>query len=144
MEEKVLTEFELTQKFCELSQEKSRLKEALEVIQKSLNEAEHELIEQLTAQEKTSTATYDGLGYATLCKPQVRASYQKDPETEKNLFGYLEAEGRKDLIKTVVDSRSLSTLVREKLEAGKQVPECIQYYLQSSIRVYDANGKWVA
>lgn len=139
----LLTERELVERFYSASRRKKDLKKQLEETQAELDEAESRLIETLQSQEKSESATYDGIGYATITKPQVRASCEE--KNREKLFEYLTGAGRKDLIKTVVDPRSLSAFVRERLESDSPgLPEFITYFLQTGIRVYDERGKWVA
>ena|SRR3990167_3758909 len=92
------------------------------------------LIEKLTTEGKSKTAKYDGIGYATLVKPRVFASY--GAENEANVFEYLRSIGRGDLVKETVNRQSLSSFVSEKLELSEAINEAITYYLKQDLRFY--------
>jgi hypothetical protein len=67
-----------------------------------------------------------------LNKPSVYASYLT--ENKLDLFIFLRKKKRQDLIQEVVNARSLSTYVKELLDSGKEIPECISYYLKQTAR----------
>ena len=139
MENEVLTEDELVRRFRDASALKKEIGDRYDAASKECEEYKSRLIEALTAQEKTATATYEGVGYATLVKPAVRASYQK--ENEQTVFDYLKSIDRADLIKVSINDKSLSGFVRERLEKGEEIPETINYYLQPQIFLYSVDGK---
>lgn len=106
----------------------------LTMARQELEYTKMQLIELMTSQEKERTATYEGVGFVSLMKPKVRARCLKDNEQE--LFDYLTSVHREDLVKTTVNANSLSTFVKERLEQGDEIPECISYYLQPDVRLY--------
>lgn len=108
--------------------------EAKTAAQKEFDAAEMRLIEHLTNIGAESTASYDGLGYAKMSKPQVYASCLK--ENEDKLKEKLKEMGRTDIIKETIHPRSLSSLVGELLADGKQPPDVVKYYLKTNVRVY--------
>lgn len=116
-------------------------KELLESKQLQLDDAkkmveniETELIDLLQAEGKERTAKYEGVGFISLMSPRVYASCLKD--NEEKLFSYLKGIGRDDMIRPTVNARTLSSLIKELIDEGKQVPECVNYYLKPSIRMY--------
>jgi phosphoribosyl-ATP pyrophosphohydrolase len=137
--EELKTELDLVRRFRDLIYEKAVLSDGLKKINKKLMEIEHELYEALTAQDKQATATYEKLGYATLVKPAVRVSYQKERESE--VFDYLREMNCGDMIKLTVNNKSLSSLVKKCLDEGTAIRDCIDYYLQPQVWLYDENGK---
>lgn len=127
-------ERELLRNFVVAKDRLSQLKEDLKAAQAEFDAAEKGLLDYLQESEKEATAKYEGIGYATTIKPQVYASCTE--ENKDTLFEFLKAAGREDLIKTVVNAKSLSGYVKELLEDGKEIPACISYYMKNSIRVY--------
>ena len=131
---KALNEYDLVIQFRDARLKLNELKEAVTAAQKEFDETEHQLIERLTDEGKDATARYDGIGYVGVNKPSVYASYA--PENKDTLFKFLRIHKRQDLIQKTVNSRSLSTYVKELIDIGKKVPECISYYLKQSARFY--------
>lgn len=134
-----MMELDLIESLVKLKAKKAALEAEAKEIESQADEVGRTLYEILNAQNKQSSATYESVGYAQICKPQIRASC---PEEEKeNLFSFLKKVKRSDLIKTSVDARSLSGFVGELIEEGKEIPPFIPYYLQPVMRVYDKFGK---
>lgn len=110
-------------------------KEELELLQKEAGKANDEieeaLAELLEAQDKKSTAKYEGIGFVTLKKPRLYARFDK--EFEMQVFEFLKAENRVDLIKETVNTQSLSSFVTERVEVGQTIPEFIKYYLKRNV-----------
>lgn len=134
--EATLTERDLVIAFRDAKFKKDTAEEALETAKAEYDKCEKELIEMLEANNATSTAKYEGIGHVSLAKPQLYASCRK--ENEERLFAFLSSQGRDDLIKQTVNSRSLSGFVKEILDGGMTVPEFISYYLKPSARLYTA------
>ena len=115
------------------------LKASLEGQLKEVKEAEANtkasLIESLEARDAQATAKYEGIGYVSLAKPKLYASYKK--ENEDSVFKYLRDSKRGDLIKETVHHKSLGTFVKEAIESGKTLPEIISFYLQPDVRFYN-------
>jgi len=101
---------------------------------KAVEEIESEIIELLQAEGKERTAKYEGVGFISLMSPRVYASCLK--EKEDDLFSFLKQEGRDDMIRPTVNARTLSSFVKELMDEGKPVPECVNYYLKPAIRLY--------
>ena len=119
----------------------SRLK--VKALEEELKEAkneemkkEHDLIEHLESIGAEESATYEGVRVA-LQKPRLFASFLKD--NEEKVFEFVNNQGRSDLIKQTIHSSSLSAWVKERIEAGEEIPGCINFYLQPSVRIYEKN-----
>lgn len=134
MSEVKLSERDLVIRFRNAKDKRDKLKTALTKAQQEFDEAGNDLIETLQAQDKKSTAKFEGIGSCGLVKPRLYARFDK--ENESDVFEYLREEGREDLIKETVNSQSLSSFVKERLEEGQTVTEKINYYLQTTARFY--------
>lgn len=130
----VQSEYQLLINFKEAKDTLFNLKEMVTEAQKKFDQAESQLIEYLREGEKEATARYQGLGYVGLNKPVIYASIAAEKKDEALKF--LRSRKRGDLIQKTVNSRSLSTFIKELMEAGRKVPECISYYLKTSARFY--------
>jgi len=95
---------------------------------------ERELIEYLESSGATATKRYKDLGYAQIPKPRLYASCRQ--ENMDKLFAFLKAQGREDLIKTTVMPQSLSSFASECVSEGVEMPDVVNYYFKSSIRLY--------
>lgn len=131
---KALSEYDLVLKFRDARLKLNQFKEAQTEAQKEFDEAERQLIERLQDEGKDASARYDNIGYVGLNTPVVYASYV--PDNKIPLFKFLRSRKRQDLIQETVNSRSLGTFVRELIDAGRKVPDCISYYLKTSARFY--------
>ncbi len=129
-----ITECDLLVKFRDAKLKKDQVELALAEATKECQDAEDALIESLQARNAEATARYDGIGFASLAKPRIYASFKK--ENEPQVFDFLKTEGREDLIKTVVNVQSLSGFVGEKVTGGEAVPPFITYYIKQSARFY--------
>lgn len=115
-------------------QELDATKEQLKEVQARYDAAETAVIEHLTGISADATAKYEGIGYAKMMKPRVYASCTKD--NEPKLKEYLREKGREDLIRETIAAQSLSGFVGELMQAGKPPPDCVDYYLKTSVRIY--------
>ena len=127
-------EYALVLRFKEAKDRLMLSKEQIKTAQKEYDGVESELLELLQAQNKDSSAKYSDLGHVTICKPILYASCPK--ENEDKLFSYLRKENRGDLVREAVNSRSLSSYIKELIDAGNDVPDFISYYLRQGIRFY--------
>lgn len=125
----------MVERFKKAKEQVAGLKTALVDANKESLEAEQQLLDLLTEQSKERSAKYEGIGYVTVMPPQTFANYKK--ENEPALFEFLRSNDRGDMIKETVNSKSLSTLVKERIETGETIPECISYFLKTSLRIYD-------
>jgi hypothetical protein len=130
------TERDLLVKFREACIKEDEAERTFDAAKKERQDAEDALIESLQARNADATARYEGLGYARLSKPKLYASFKK--EFEPQVFDFLKAEGRSDLIKETVHPSSLSGFVGEKVMAGDAMPPFITYYMKMSARIYPA------
>ena len=130
-----MTEKELIIDYKQRKSVVQTLQDELFIAKKRRDETEAQLLELLDREDKTRSASYEGIGYVTAVKPRLFASCKE--ENVDNLFTFLKGLGREDLIKEKVHPGSLSTLIGERVEQGLDVPEFINYYLKQSIRVND-------
>lgn len=135
MVQETINERDLVMKLRDAKARKEAAELALEKANKECEAAEATLIESLQARNAEATARYDGVGFASLVKPRLYASFNK--EFEPNVFEYLKGQGREDLIKETVNAQSLSGFVNELIGSGKTPPEFIKYYLKQSVRIYN-------
>lgn len=129
-EKELIIEFQDALRLCDETEE------AFKKAKEQKDRCEHALLEHLEQTGAEKTATYEGIGHVTRMKPRLYASCNK--ENEDLLFAFLCANDREDLIKRTVHSSSLSSLVKERIESGEEVPEFISYYLKPSARMYSA------
>jgi len=135
MSDLIITERDLVIKFRDARKKKDEAKKAATKAQLEFDTVSNALIEALHAQDKTSSAKYEGIGYCGLVKPRLYASFDKDNEAA--IFEYLRSVDRDDLIKPTVNAQSLSTFVKERVEKGEKLPEVIKYHIQESARFYE-------
>ena len=131
---KALKEIDLVIKFKEAKDKLETIKEAKTLAEEEFANAESQLIERLREEGKDATARYEGVGYIGISKPSVYASFLQ--ENKVDLFKFLRSRKRQDLIQETVNTRSLSSYVKELLDSAKEVPNCINYYLKVSARLY--------
>lgn len=108
--------------------EKTILKEA----EAQLEEAESRIVEFLESSNKKDTGLYPGIGKLSITVPQVFASIKE--ENKSAGFEYLKQMNRADLIKETVNAQSLRSFIKEVMESGKSIPDCISYYLKPSVK----------
>lgn len=130
-----ITERDLLIEFKHTKERLEALKEAQKQAQAHYDQAVFALIEFLESRSAVSTAKYQGVGYAQIQKPRLYASCTQ--ENLDTLFKFLRDKGRDDLIKTIVQPQSLSSFIKECIEDGVELPECVSYYLKPSIRLYE-------
>lgn len=134
MAENRRTERDLVMDLKKLREEIERVDAEMRGLREKEMRAESALIELLEANSAEATAHYEGVGHFKLMKPRLYANVTKD--NQEKLFAYLDQIGRQDLVKTTVAPQTLSTFVKEQIEAGAEVPEFIGYYLKSSLRLF--------
>ena len=130
-----MSEFDLVKSVRDKRAKVAELSDLLKVLKQELAETEYKLIEALNAEGKESSARYEGVGFVSLSKPQLFASYLK--ENEEAVFKFLQDSERADLIKPTVHTKSLSSYVSELIENGREVPACISYYLKPTLKLYE-------
>ena len=129
-----MTERELLIALKTARQQLTDVKLALKDCQAVYDKAESELIDHLTSIQADGTSRYDGIGYALMVKPRIYASCLV--ENKERLKYYLKSKGREDLIKEDIPAPSLSAYVGELVESGNTIPEFINYYLKTSLKIY--------
>jgi len=128
------TERDLVLRFKSVKEKRDALKEELKQAQEEYEKTEFVLIEFLESNSAISTAKYEGVGYVQIQKPRLYANCKE--ENMQALFDFLKDQGREELIKTTVLPQSLSSFTSECIENGVDIPECVNYYLKPSLRLY--------
>jgi hypothetical protein len=131
-EKAVRTERDLVISVFELRKKKSALQDELTAVNKEHDILEAELVDMLIEEGKERTSTYEAIGGFTVMKPRAYATVKE--ENREEAFKYLRSKKRGDLIVQTVMPGSISTYVKELLEKGAGVPECISYYLKTSLQ----------
>ena len=109
-------------------------KEDLKQYEKDRDDLEQQLINHLRGMDAKSTAKYEHLGHVTAMKPRFYASCAQGNNEE--LFDYLKAADRAELIKETVHPSSLSSFIKSQLEEGIHPPEFVSYYFKESVKFY--------
>lgn len=134
MNEVEAREKDLLERLVALYKKSDELDQQLKATNEEYDRVEAQLYEYLENCDKEKTASYTGIGYATVCKPKVRASVTNDQmEAFKKYLGRIK---RRDLLKETVHASTLAVFVKDLIDQGKPVPECVSYYLQPVIKVY--------
>jgi len=124
-------EFTLVSSYRKAKANHTAVKDAEKDAKAEVLKIEAELINLMVDKNIERTAKYTDIGFVTLNKPKVRASYTEINKFE--LFEFLKKEKREDMIKTSVHPGTLSTFVKEILAEGKEPPNFIGYYLQNTL-----------
>ena len=125
------TERELVLEYSQAKEEVESLEETLKKAKDRFEKAQAKLVEELQSKGASQTAKYDGIGRITILKPLVGAR----SINEDALFNYLKQIGRDDLMKMTVHHKTLSSFVKELLDAGMEIPEFIEYWFKPSTRL---------
>lgn len=112
-----------------------KTKEAKAVYERAYKELHFHLI----SMNKEATSEYAGLGKVRLAESEIIATVNKDYEEELKKF--LHDIGREDIIRETVPWRSLSTLVKELNDEGKEVPRFINVYEKPKLRCLFKKGE---
>lgn len=128
------TEKDLVVKFKEAKDRLEKIKAEKVEAQKEFDRIEDELCRVLMENDATSTARYEGVGFVSLEKPRLFASYSKD--NEETVFRSIREAGDGSIIKETVAAVSLSSFVTRMIEEGKEIPEGITYYLKQKAKLY--------
>ena len=132
-----ITERDLVEHFKAAKQAKGEAELALDNAKTEYVKAELAILELLEATGAETTARYEGLGYVRQMDPKLYASYAK--ENEADVFAFVKEQGRGDVIKETIHPGTLSSLVKELIEAGKPIPEgVITYYFKKTARLFGA------
>ena len=127
-------ERELVEKFRDAKNRLKELKLLAEEAQQELDTTENEILELLETDEKDATAVYEGIGCVKSQKPKLYASTLA--ENREELATWLTTIGRRDMVVSYVFPKTLSGFVKERVESGEEIPECIQYYLKPTLKYY--------
>lgn len=129
-----MTERELVLEYKTAKDEVEKLEDSLKTAKDRFDKAQVALVEELQSKGASQTAKYDGVGRITILKPLVGARSLD----EEKLFTFLRNSGRDDLIKLTVHHKTLSSFVKEQLDAGDlgiKLPEFIEYWFKPSTRL---------
>ena len=127
-------ERELVEKFRDAKGRLKELKLLAAEAQQELDTTENEILELLESDEKDATAIYEGIGCVKSQKPKLYASTLAENRDE--LAEWLTTIGRRDMVVSYVFPKTLSGFVKERVESGEEIPDCIQYYLKPSLKYY--------
>ena len=75
-------------------------------------------------------------GYKVYLATDTYASIRKDREEE--VFAWVAAHGHDDLIRKAIHPQTLRAWVRERLEAGEEVPEGVSVHVTTKARMRKA------
>lgn len=103
-------------------------------LKKTLDIAQAKLIEYLEDVDAKGTARYEDIGHATRMLPKIYANVTI--ENQDKLFEYLRSRGYEYSIKETVHSSTLSSIVKELMEKGDEIPEFITVYPKPQIKAY--------
>lgn len=124
----------LVQKFSELRSAIDEKNEALDQLKEELSVVEYKLLKLLEADNKQSTARYEGIGFISIEKPKLKVSVNK--ADEDRLFEFVRASDREMFIKESIHPSTLVSFVDELITKGAEIPEFIKYYLQPKLKFY--------
>ena len=132
-----ITERDLVEQFKAAVIAKKDAEYACDKATLAYEKAQSAILELLKATGAETTARYEGLGYVRQMDPKLYASYAKENETD--VFAFVKEQGRGDVIKETIHPGTLSSLVKELIEAGKPIPEgVITYYFKKTARLFGA------
>lgn len=130
-----MTEKDYLQEYAEARRVKEDLDLQIKEAQKILDEKESKLVNLLLDKEATSTAKYEGIGFASLKDPKLHASYKK--EDEPVVFDLVRVKGDGAIIKEAIHWASLSKFVDSLIKLGEEVPSIFSYYIKQGVKFYD-------
>ena len=110
------------------------VKDELDKATEKFEKAQAKIQENLENKGADATGKYPGLGWVQIQKPRLYANCRIDDQAL--LFGYLNDNGRPDLIKTTVNPQSLSSFIAEQIDQGAETPEFINVYFKQQLRHY--------
>lgn len=130
-----LNEFEymLVKKLVQARASKKEADELAKEAASAATEAEDAVVEYLRKNSLESTKGYDGLGIAVIDGMKVMPSITE--ENKPAAYEALRAMGRGEVIKESVHPATLSALVSELLDSGKEIPASIGYFLKPKLSV---------
>ena len=128
-------EQQLVGEFIKLDAEHKRSSALTEELKKMRDEKEAQLLDLLTAENKKSSARYNGIGHVTCLDPVVANAYILEGQ-EEVLFSYLRKVQREDLIKTSVHHTSLAAFIGQRIKGGEEVPPGVGYGMKQKLRAY--------
>ena len=95
------------------------------------NRAVQDLADFLTENGREATAKYKNVGVATMKSPKVYISFTKDKEDM--VFEWVKEIGNGDIIKETIHNGTLTSICKERLSQGEELPEFINVFYKPQI-----------
>lgn len=111
-------------------------KEEYEAAEKAMKIKEQIIVGMLIEKGATHTTKYEGFGFASLRKLEVKTASVPKPN-EPEFFKFVEAEGHGDIVKLGIHPTTLRSFVKTMLEEEKDLPPYLFYQTQQKITFYD-------
>lgn len=141
MEREKLTIYEKTliEKFKIATEKKAAAQRVLDAAEKEFNDIEFEIRSFLEDDgNRKKTGEYIGLGWVTVMDQRLTASIEEGRQQE--VMDYVKSIGRDDLIKTSINSITLSSFVSQILEANEPLPPGVNFFRPKKARFYPSKG----
>lgn len=141
MEREKLTDYEKTliEKFKIATEKKSAAQRVLDTAEKEFNDLEFEIRSFLEDDgNRKKTGEYKGLGWVTVVDQRLTASIEEGHQ--EDVMEYVRSIGRDDLIKTSINSMTLSSFVGQLLEGNQPLPPHVTFFRPKKARFYPAKG----
>lgn len=113
-----MMELEKVRRYQQLREESEEQKKRLSEINKKLDMAKKDLVEEM-ALEECSVIGLDGYNYYL----QTKTHYSKKAEQEEILFSLLRENGLGDIVKETVNPRTLESTLKNFVEEKGELPE---------------------
>lgn len=140
-QEQKLTEYEkgLVERLKIVTEKKQAAELALEAISKEFNDVEFEIRSFLQDDgDRKKTGEYNGLGWVTVVEQRLSASIEEG--FQQDVMDYVKEIGREDLIKTSINSMTLSSFVGQLLKDNQPLPPHVTFFRPKKARFYPAKG----
>lgn len=129
-----MNERDILIEYAELKKRKEDTENAAKEAALQFEVAQYRIINMLIDRNADSTGRYPGIGFASLSKPKIYASYDKNGE--EKVFEFIEEAGEAELIKPTVHPASFSSFVGRCITEGREMPNEIEFYLKDGVRFY--------
>lgn len=127
-----MTEQELLNSYVTARKEVKRLDDLLKEAKDVLEKAETLLIGYMDDNSITSTAKYDELGRVSKIAPMLRVSIE--PGKEPEAMDFLRSIGEGNAIRETIHWKTLSSIMKGKIEKNEPLPDSFKYYFQEQVR----------
>lgn len=129
-----MNERDLLIEYAELKKRKEDTENAAKEAAAQFEIAQYQIINMLIDRNADSTSRYPGIGFASLSKPKIYASYDKN--AEEKIFQFIEEAGEVELIKPAVHPMSFNSFVGRCIAEGREMPNEIEFYMKDGLRFY--------